>query len=153
MADRGPAIRIAAGENCGTVRAAEDYVEHAGLSFVQIDAGRIGGITPARLVCEMARRRGVVYVNHTFKSKLSLAAALHVFADVEEFGYLEYPAGGSALAHRLVRGVMERDGRGMVRVPEGAGLGGEIDMDVVRAFFVPVRIEVAGEVVFESEAV
>jgi hypothetical protein len=32
-------------------------------------------------------------------------------------------------------------------------LGAEIDMDVVREFFVPVRVEVSGEVVFESEAV
>jgi L-alanine-DL-glutamate epimerase-like enolase superfamily enzyme len=153
LADRGPAIAIAAGENCGTVRAAEDYVEHAGLRFVQIDAGRIGGITPARMVCEMARERGLTYVNHTFKSRLSLAAALHVFADVEEFGYLEYPAGGSPLAHQLVTGVLERDREGAVRVPEGCGLGVEIDMSVVRKFVVPVRIEVRGEVVFESEAI
>ena len=53
-------IPIAAGENCATVRAAEDYIDHAGLRFLQIDAGRIGGITPARKACELARQRGVL---------------------------------------------------------------------------------------------
>jgi L-alanine-DL-glutamate epimerase-like enolase superfamily enzyme len=152
LTDRRPPIPIAAGENCGTVRAAEDYLEHSGVTFLQIDAGRIGGITPARQVCEMARRRGMTYVNHTFKSKLSLAAALHVFADVEEFRYLEYPASGTRLAHALVTGVLERNREGLVSLPERPGLGVDVDLDVVREHFVPVRIELAGRVIFESEA-
>jgi len=105
LTKRKPAVPIAAGENCGTVRAAEDYLENSGVNFIQIDAGRIGGITPSRMVCEQAQKRGVIYVNHTFKSRLSLAAALHVFADVEQFKYLEYPAVGSRLAFDLVKGL------------------------------------------------
>ncbi|HEV8291861.1 MAG TPA: mandelate racemase/muconate lactonizing enzyme family protein [Tepidisphaeraceae bacterium] len=149
-AKRKPAVPIAAGENCGTVRAAEDYLENGGLNFIQIDAGRIGGITPSRIVCEQAQKRGVTYVNHTFKSRLSLAAALHVFADVEHFKYLEYPAAGSRLAFDLVKG-LERDARGMVNLPERPGLGVEVNLDVVREFFVPVRIELSGQTIFESE--
>ncbi len=149
LTKRKPAVPIAAGENCGAVRAAEDYLENAGLNFVQIDAGRIGGITPSRIVCEQALKRGVTYVNHTFKSRLSLAAALHVFADVEKFKYLEYPAAGSRLAFDLVKG-LERDAKGMVSLPERPGLGVEVNLDVVREFFVPVRIELSGQTIFES---
>ena len=90
-------IPIAAGENASTFRAAEDYVDQGKLAFVQIDAGRIGGITVARQVVQLAQERKTTYVNHTFKSRLSLAAALHAFADVEEFRYLEYPTAGSRL--------------------------------------------------------
>ncbi len=147
-----PAVPIAAGENCGTVRAAEDYLESGGLSFIQIDAGRIGGITPSRIVCEQAQRRGVTYVNHTFKSRVSLAAALHVFADVAAFKYLEYPAAGSRLAFDLVKG-LERDAKGMVSLPEKPGLGVEVDLNVVREFHVPVNIELSGKTIFESEAI
>ncbi|HEV8378707.1 MAG TPA: mandelate racemase/muconate lactonizing enzyme family protein [Tepidisphaeraceae bacterium] len=150
LSRRKPAVPIAAGENCGTVRAAEDYLEHGGLNFIQIDAGRIGGITPARIICEQAQKRGMTYVNHTFKSRLSLAAALHVFADVESFKYLEYPAAGSRLAFDLAKG-LERDAKGMVSLPEKSGLGVEVNMDVVREFFVPVRIELSGQTIFESE--
>jgi L-alanine-DL-glutamate epimerase-like enolase superfamily enzyme len=151
LADRRPAIPIAAGENCGTVRAAEDYVEHSAVSFIQIDAGRIGGITPARQVCELARDRGLTYVNHTFKSRLSLAAAIHVFADVEQFRYLEYPAGGSPLAHSLAAAALDRGPDGLVRVSDEPGLGVKVNLDVVREYFVPVRIELLGHVLFESE--
>ena len=151
LSKENPAIPIAGGENCGTVRAVEDYVEHAGLRFVQIDAGRIGGITPARKVCELARQRNLVYVNHTFKSHVSLAAALHVFADVEHFNYLEYAAGGSPIAHELVKNPMRRDARGLVSVHESPGLGVEVNLDVVRRYFVPVEIRLADRVVFQSE--
>ena len=150
LAQRRPAVPIAAGENCGIVRTAEDYLENGGLSFIQIDAGRIGGITPARITCEQAQKRGVTYVNHTFKSRLSLAAALHVFADAEKFKYLEYPAAGSRLAFDLVKG-LERDAKGMVSLPEKPGLGVEVNIDVVREFMVPVRVELSGLTVFESE--
>jgi L-alanine-DL-glutamate epimerase-like enolase superfamily enzyme len=130
------------------VRAAEDFLDNAGLSFLQIDAGRIGGITPSRTACEMAHSRGVTYVNHTFKSKLSLAAALHVFADVERFRHLEYPASGSRLSEHLATGALNRDEDGLVRAPEKPGLGVEINLDVLQEFLVPVRIELGGEPVF-----
>jgi L-alanine-DL-glutamate epimerase-like enolase superfamily enzyme len=150
LAARRPPVPIAAGESAGNVRAAEDFLENAGLSFIQIDAGRIGGITPARVVCEESRRRGVTYVNHTFKSKLSLAAALHVFADVEEFRYLEFPASGSRLSENLATGALDRDPDGLVRVPEKPGLGVEIDLRIVREFLVPTRIELGEQTVFET---
>jgi L-alanine-DL-glutamate epimerase-like enolase superfamily enzyme len=152
LAKRKPAVAIAAGENCGSVRPAEDYLENAGLSFIQIDAGRIGGITPSRIVCEMAQKRGVMYVNHTFKSRLSVASSLHVFADVAAFKYLEYPAAGSRLAVDLVKG-LDRDASGMVSLTEEPGLGVDVDLDVVREFMVPVKIALAGQTLFESEAV
>ena len=146
-----PAIPIAAGENCATVRAAEDYIDHAGLRFLQIDAGRIGGITPARKACELARQRGLIYVNHTFKSHVSLAAALHVFADVEQFNYLEYPAGGSPLAHELVKKPLKPNAQGLVALHGSPGLGVDINMDIVRRYHVPVQITLGDQLLFESE--
>ena len=151
LADRRPPIPLAAGENCGSVRQAEDYADHAGLSFLQIDAGRIGGITPARKACEIARRRGITYVNHTFKSRLSLAAALHVFADQDGFRYLEYPASGSKLSRNLVPGALERDEAGMVSVTGRPGLGVDVDLATVREFAVDVRIDLSGQTLFRSE--
>lgn len=150
LAESKPAVPIAAGESAGNVRAAEDFLDNAGLSFIQIDVGRIGGITPSRKVCELARQRGVTYVNHTFKSRLSVAAALHVFADVPEFRYLEYPASGSRLSHGLAHGPYDRDPHGFVTAPDLPGLGVEINLDIVREFHVPTQIQLAGQTLFES---
>src|SRR5262249_8573186 len=54
LAARRPPVPIAAGEGSGTYRAAEDLALHGGVSFLQIDAGRIGGITPAHRVRQLA---------------------------------------------------------------------------------------------------
>jgi L-alanine-DL-glutamate epimerase-like enolase superfamily enzyme len=143
-------VPIAGGEGCGTQRAAEDYLENSGVTFIQIDAGRIGGITAARRVCESAERRGVTYVNHTYKSRLSLAAAIHVFAGVERFGYLEYPVEGSALSRELVTGALERDRNGLVHPPEEPGLGVSVALECVRQYLVRTRIELDGAPIYQD---
>jgi L-alanine-DL-glutamate epimerase-like enolase superfamily enzyme len=152
VAKRRPAVPIAAGENAATLRAAENYIDQGGLSFIQIDAGRIGGITVARKVAERAAKKGITYVNHTFKSRLSIAAALHVFADFESFRYLEYPSSGSALSEQLAPGAFDRDASGLVSVTEAPGLGVKINPDCLRKFAAPVRIDVSGKTIFSSAA-
>jgi L-alanine-DL-glutamate epimerase-like enolase superfamily enzyme len=150
VARRKPAVPIAAGENAATLRAAENYIEQGGLSFVQIDAGRIGGITVARKVVEKAVKARVTYVNHTFKSRLSVAAALHAFADVESFRHLEYPSGGSPLAESLATGTCDRDANGLVAITDAPGLGVKINLDCVRKYAAPVRIDISGKTIFTS---
>jgi L-alanine-DL-glutamate epimerase-like enolase superfamily enzyme len=150
VARRRPAVPIAAGENAATLRQAENYLEQGGLSFIQIDAGRIGGITVARQVAERAAARGVTYVNHTFKSRLSVAAAIHAFADLEPFRYLEYPTSGSALSEQLAPGAYDRDAAGRVVVPSAPGLGVTVSADCLRTFGAAVRIDVAGRTIFSS---
>ena len=145
-----PPVRIAAGEGSNTYRMAEDIIVHGGIQFVQIDAGRIGGIMPSFQVRQLAEQHGVQYVNHTFKSHLSLAAALHVFATNPDFNLLEYPAAGSELSQRLVVEPFQVGSDGLVRVKELPGLGVHIDTEAIRPYFAPVRIEVGTDAVFEQ---
>jgi L-alanine-DL-glutamate epimerase-like enolase superfamily enzyme len=140
----GTAVPIAAAESSGRVRDAEDFLINGGVDFVQIDSGRIGGITPSHEVRRLAEARGATYVNHTFKSHLSLAAALHVFAAVERFELLEYAVGGAPLATELVSDPLERRGDGTVAVPERPGLGVRVNVETARRYLRPVRIIVAG---------
>ncbi len=142
-------VKLAGGEGSNTVRAAEDLVLHGGVSFIQIDAGRIGGITSAFETRKLAQRHGACYVNHTFKSKLSLAAALHVFAGVEPFRYLEYPQSGSPLAESLCTPCLEPGPDGRVRLTDAPGLGAAINMETVKQYHRPVRIDVAGVTVLD----
>ena len=140
---RKPPVPIAAGEGAGQYRQAEDIIVNGGVQFAQIDVGRIGGITPAYRVRQLCEERGVQYVNHTFKSHLSVAASLHVFATNAEFGLCEYPAAGSPLSEGLASHV-ERGADGMVCAPGAPGLGVTVDIDAVREFHAPVRMEVDG---------
>ena len=147
---RNPSVRIAAGEGSNTYRMAEDIIVHGGIEFVQIDAGRIGGILPSFQVRQLAEQHGIQYVNHTFKSHLSLAAALHVFATNPDFNLLEYPAAGSELSQRLVAEPFDVESDGMVRIKESPGLGVRVDTEAVRPYLAPVRIDVGTDTVFEQ---
>jgi hypothetical protein len=120
---------------------------------VSIHAGRIGGITTAHGVRRLAEARGLQYVNHTLKSHLSLAAALHVFAAVARSDLLEYPAGGSDLATRLTETRLDPEPDGLVRAPEAPGLGVRPNFDCMREYLQTVRIEVAAEVPYRTPGV
>ncbi|MCY3549621.1 MAG: mandelate racemase/muconate lactonizing enzyme family protein [Candidatus Poribacteria bacterium] len=150
LTQRGPSIPIAAGEGSNTYRMAEDLIVNGGIQFVQIDAGRIGGIMPSFRVRQLAEQCNIQYVNHTFKSHLSLAAALHVFATHPDFSLLEYPAAGSELSQRLVADPFSVESDGMVRVKELPGLGVRVDTAAIRPYLAPVRIEVGMDTVFEQ---
>ena len=149
LSKQNPPVPIAAGEGSGTYRMAEDLILHGGIQFVQIDVGRIGGITDAFRVRQLAEQHGVQYVNHTFKSHLSLAASLHVFATNESFNLLEYPAAGSELAQCLTVERLEVGSDGTVALTESPGLGVHVDAEAVDAYLAPVWIQVGNEVIFE----
>jgi L-alanine-DL-glutamate epimerase-like enolase superfamily enzyme len=147
----GVPVKVAGGEGADFYRMADDMMTNGGLDFVQIDAGRIGGITPADEVCRRAQELGVQYVNHTFKSHLSVASSIHVFAGVEEFDLVEYPAGGSPLILGMTAptGIF-RDKQGMVSAPDRPGLGVEANLETVRKYLRRVRIELDGKLLYES---
>ena len=144
-------IGIAGGEGADFYRSADDMMTNAGLDFVQIDVGRIGGITEAKRVADRARELGFQYVNHTFKSHLSVAASIHVFAGFEEFDLIEYPAGNSPLVLGLTEptGVF-RDSEGYVKASSTPGLGVEVNLSAISKYQRHIKIEIDGEVLFES---
>ena len=81
ICDAAPAnVRIAGGEGSDTVRMAEDFIVNGGAAVIQIDQGRIGGLTSMYRVRQLCAKHNRVFVNHSFKSHLSIAAALHVMA-------------------------------------------------------------------------
>ena len=124
---------------------ARHMIDHAGIGFVQIDAGRIGGITPARDVALYARPRGVTYVNHTFTSHLALAASLQPFADSEKDEICEYPVEPKALAIEITHNHIGRDANGQVSLPDAPGLGVRPNIEAANRYLVPTEIRVGGK--------
>ncbi len=150
LTEKNPSVPIAAGEGSNTYRMAEDLIVHGGIQFVQIDAGRIGGIMPSFQVRQLAEQHGIQYVNHTFKSHLSLAAALHVFATNPNFNLLEYPAAGSKLSQCLIADPFPVESDGMVRIKDLPGLGVQVDTEAIHPYLAPVKIAVGTDAIFEQ---
>lgn len=147
---RSGSVRLAGGEGCHNFHMARQMIDYAGLGFVQIDAGRIGGISVAKRVADYARGRGVTYVNHTFTSHLQLSASLQPFAGIEEDVIAEYPVEPKSLAIELTANHIERDEDGFIRVPDAPGLGMTVNVERMKDYLVDAEIRVKSRVLYRT---
>ncbi|MEQ7009952.1 enolase C-terminal domain-like protein [Actinopolymorpha sp. B17G11] len=145
-----PGVPLAAGEGAHDPHQAIHQVDHAGIGYVQVDTGRIGGIGPAARVAAYAAERGVQFVNHTFTSHLALSASLQPFAGVRDASLCEYPVEASALAMALTADHLLPDANGEIVVPAAPGLGVSVQPDAVRQYLVDAEIRVAGRTLYQT---
>ena len=141
---------MAGGEGCHNYFMAEHMLDHAGLGFVQIDAGRIGGISVAKQVADAAVARGITYVNHTFTSHLALSASLQPFAGLKDDLICEYPVEPKSLALDITVNHIQRDANGMVHVPDQPGLGMQINTAGLKPYLVETEITVHGKTIYRT---
>ncbi|MEK7412202.1 MAG: mandelate racemase/muconate lactonizing enzyme family protein [Planctomycetota bacterium] len=146
-------VRVAGGEGSHNVHMARHLIDHGGIGFVQIDTGRIGGITPAKQVADYACNTGVTYVNHTFTSQLSLSASLQPYAGMREHELCEYPTESKPLSAQLTRERLLPDGNGMIQIPVTPGLGMTPDESVIARYLVDAEIRVGGSVLYKTPAI
>jgi L-alanine-DL-glutamate epimerase-like enolase superfamily enzyme len=143
-------IPLAAGEGCHNYHMARNLIDYAGLSFIQIDTGRVGGITTSKRIAEYAQARKVVYVNHTFTSHLALSAALQPYAGIREYHLCEYPVEPQPLAVELTKKHLLPDTNGEIQIPNEPGLGVEPDLKALQQYLVKVNILINGKTVYQT---
>jgi L-alanine-DL-glutamate epimerase-like enolase superfamily enzyme len=125
-------VPIAGGECEVTHWGFEDLIER-GLHVIQPDVAICGGLTVARQASDLAEAAGRRYVPHCFSTGINLAASLHWMASSTHGDLVEYCLRPSPLMRRLVRNLPPIvDGR--VPVPDGPGLGIELDEEVIAQF-------------------
>jgi L-alanine-DL-glutamate epimerase-like enolase superfamily enzyme len=144
------AVRLAGGEGCHNFHQAKNMIDLAGIGFVQIDTGRIGGISSALDVALYAESRGIRFVNHTFTTHLALSASIQPYAGLKDHELCEYPFAPSALGRDLAGTSLAPDSNGLVHLPESPGLGIQPDLAAIRHYQQPVEIRVNGKTVFAS---
>ncbi len=150
LAGQSGSVRIAGGEGSHNEEMARHMIDHGGVGFIQIDAGRIGGIAPAKRVADYARERGVTYVNHTFTSHLALSASLQPFAGHPARSICEYPVELKSLAWDLTVEHITPDADGLVNVPDAPGLGMTPNLEAVKRYLLDVEIAVGGKVLYRT---
>jgi len=150
LAARTGKVHLAGGEGCHNFHQAKNMIDFAGLGYVQIDTGRIGGITSAKQVADYARKKGVTFVNHTFTTHLALSASIQPFAGIEEDSLCEYPAAPSALGREITQTQLLPDSNGRIQIPDAPGLGIDPDMEAINKYVVDVEIQVGGKPIYKS---
>ncbi len=128
-------MRTAAGEWLTSRFEFKDLIERGRISVVQPDIGRVGGITEAKRVVEMAEDRGRLVVPHCWKSAIGIAASLHVCAGAPNAPFLEFlPAD---LSDSPIRKTLTKDFvlvNGQLPLLDTPGLGIELNEEAVERF-------------------
>jgi L-alanine-DL-glutamate epimerase-like enolase superfamily enzyme len=134
-------VRIAQGEWLTTRHEFAELLERGCVDVAQPDIGRVGGLTEARRVAQMAAEHGVAVVPHAWKTGISISVAAQlamVTAHMPFFEFLPAELCASRLRKELVHDALVFD-RGSLGIPVEPGLGIELDRDAVAEFGTAAR--------------
>ena len=134
-------IRLSGAEQFRGRWAFRRMVQERVLDIIQPDVCVCGGFTEFRKIAALASANHVRVIPHMFGTSIRLAATLHLLANLpdspralEPFPtLLEYDMSENALRTELAREPI-RHSDGFVAIPQGPGLGIEIDRDVLRRY-------------------
>ena len=127
---------IAAGEWQTTRFEFAELMDHGMIDVAQPDVGRVGGLTEARRVCDMAAERNRRIVPHCWKTGIGIAAAAHLAAVTAHCPFIEFLPSelcDSALRKELVDDELRLEG-GIISLPKKPGLGIDINQDALKHY-------------------
>jgi L-rhamnonate dehydratase len=126
-------IPIAAGEGDSGRFAWRDLIERGGIHIAQVDLAR-NGFTESMRIADMAEDHGLKVVNHFYTTGVNLAAGLHWLAARKTAFILEYCVEETPIRLAVTKEQMEIDQEGLVHVPEGPGLGVELNEETIAKY-------------------
>jgi L-alanine-DL-glutamate epimerase-like enolase superfamily enzyme len=129
-------IPIASGEWLTTRFEHRDLIERGAVQIVQPDIGRVGGLTEALRVCNLAREHGRTVVPHLWKTGISIAAAAHLAAVTSNCAFIEFlpsDLSASGLRKDLTSDELTMTD-GVIPLPDRPGLGVELDRDAMSRY-------------------
>ena len=134
-------MAVAGGENDFTRWGFRDVIARKAMDIVQPDVCAAGGISECRKIAAMASAHGVECVPHAWGSAIGLAATVQFIAALPDTPpafrpmppMLEFEQTPNPLRDHLARDPIVQH-RGIVRVPDGPGLGIEVDRAVLAQY-------------------
>ena len=125
-------LAIAGGEDFILLRDFENLSNLKAVNILQPDCTRVGGLTQMQSIRDAANQNDVSLIPHGWNTAVGLAADLHFQATVSDDRYcmVEYRP------HEIITDILRHDpfaldNDGKVTVPTGAGLGVELNQDML----------------------
>jgi L-alanine-DL-glutamate epimerase-like enolase superfamily enzyme len=128
-------VRIAAGEGYYTLWDFQQLITKRAVHVVQPDVGKAGGISELKKIGEFASLYNTTVVMHGFSTAINVAANLHLVANMPNVPVMEFRRTKSPLIYKLLKKPFVAE-EGALKIPDGPGLGIEIDEDVLEAHVV-----------------
>ena len=137
----GQPIPVAGGECEYTRWGFRDVLARRAMDIIQPDTCAAGGLTECKKIADMATAFGVRYVPHVWGTGIGLAAALQLLAVLPDTPprhtpnppILEFDRSEHPFRQAVMRNEIEHE-NGVVTVPDGPGLGIEIDRAALDRF-------------------
>nr|WP_280860988.1 mandelate racemase/muconate lactonizing enzyme family protein [Pararhodobacter sp. SW119] len=134
-------MAVAGGENDFTRWGFRDAIARKAMDIVQPDVCAAGGLTECKKIATLASAHGVECVPHAWGSAVGLSATLHFLAALPDqppslFPFpvmLEFEQTENPFRDDLVSQPILQD-RGIVRVPDGPGLGIDVRRDIIEQY-------------------
>jgi len=126
-------VRVAGGE-CHTPPEFDRLFAAGALDVAQPDVCNVGGLTAARRVADRAGAAGVPVVPHVWGTPVAIAASLQLIATLPGRPWLEFDNSSNPLREELAVTGFDVRGDGSVAVPDGPGLGIDIDEDALERY-------------------
>lgn len=140
-------IQIAGGEILHNRFESKDLIARRAVDVIQPDVERIGGITGTNIVCNVANTFGIPVSLHSWGSSINTSASLNISAVLPSTPYsyagrpfeqepvMEFDQTENPIRNELCDVVFEiQDGH--VNIPNGPGLGVEVDESTLERFCV-----------------
>lgn len=129
---RSTTIPVATGERLFTRWGFRDVIEKRAVAIVQPDLCHAGGIFEGKKIASMAEAHYMSIAPHNPLGPISLASCLQLDACTPNFLIQEHPARPESKGAGILKKpfVLEN---GYIKVPEGPGLGIEVDEEAVKA--------------------
>jgi L-alanine-DL-glutamate epimerase-like enolase superfamily enzyme len=129
-------VRIAGGEMLAELHPFRELISRGALDVVQPDVSLSGGILISRKIAVLAEAFGIEYAPHTWTNGIGLAANLQCMGAAPNAPWCEYPfEPGSWIPEArdaMLTSPIEIDpDTGTIAVPDGPGLGIEVDWRAV----------------------
>ncbi len=115
-----------------------DMIAKRCYDIIQPDVSLSCGITNGKKIAGMAEAAGMMFNPHTWTNGLGLVANLHLMGAVPNCSYCEFPYEPPGWVPEARDAMLTEpiriDSKGYVSLPDGPGLGVEIDMEKVKAY-------------------
>ncbi|WP_274652675.1 mandelate racemase/muconate lactonizing enzyme family protein [Paenibacillus humicola] len=126
-------VPIHVGEQDWNLFTFRDFIARGACHLYAADPIKCGGLLSAKRAATLCRAFGIHYVPHNTTRGVGFAAALHLAASTPECNsYYEYSIEKNNLRGQMLTSSFDV-GEGRIRVPDGPGLGIELDEEKMNA--------------------
>ncbi len=111
----------------------QPFIDRRAVDILQPDLTKCGGLSEGRRLAWAAYDRGMLIVPHGWNTAVGVAADLALSAAMPVARWVEYQTGVPYI-EEVIDPPFQLDAEGMLRVPEGPGLGIQLNRDAIERF-------------------